>query len=111
MSVKNHHVPPTILRTPNTYMYPQQDKVGTQDRTTCQNISTQNSIDEKVQGACANLVETALGLMSLPCCMSVPTANQKAFDNVNTFSTTSVSGLHGCGLYHSYGLQQCDSVV
>jgi len=51
-------------------------------------------------------VDTALGLMSDPCCISVPTQNQKLLDNVNVFSTVSVSGLHGWGLYHSYGLNR-----
>ena len=41
------------------------------------------------------LVEMALGLTSQPCCMSVPTANQKLLERVNTFSTTSESPLHG----------------
>ena len=49
-------------------------------------------------------VLTARGLISDPCCISVPTQNHKLLDNVNVFSTVSVSGLHGCGLYHSYGL-------
>jgi len=51
-------------------------------------------------------VDTARGLMSEPCCIRVPTQNQKLLDNVNVFSTVSVSGLHGCGLYHSYGLNR-----
>ena len=50
------------------------------------------------------LVLTARGLTSDPCCINVPTQNHKLLDNVNVFSTVSVSGLHGCGLYHSYGL-------
>lgn len=52
------------------------------------------------------LVDTARGFMSDPCCINVPTQNQKLFDNVNVFSTVSVSGLHGWGLYHSYGLKR-----
>ena len=40
-------------------------------------------------------VETAWGLMSEPCCMRVPTANQKLLDIVNMFSTMSLSVLHG----------------
>lgn len=40
----------------------------------------------------------------LPCCMRAPTPNQKLFSRVKLFSTTSESGLHGWGLYHSQGL-------
>ena len=40
-------------------------------------------------------VDTAWGLMSEPCCMRVPTANQNELDIVNMFSTMSLSVLHG----------------
>lgn len=40
----------------------------------------------------------------LPCCMRAPTPNQKLLSRVKLFSTTSESGLHGWGLYHSQGL-------
>ena len=69
MSVKNHHMPPTIR------------------------------------------VDTARGLMSEPCCISVPTANQNAFDSVKMFSSSALSGLHGCGLYHSYGLNRASTYI
>lgn len=40
-------------------------------------------------------------LNRIPCCMRAPTPNQKLFSKVKLFSTTSESGLQGCGLYHS----------
>lgn len=46
-------------------------------------------------------VEMARGLMSEPCCISVPTENQKLLDRSKVFCTVSVSGLQGWGLYHS----------
>lgn len=56
-------------------------------------------------------VDTALGLMSDPCCIKVPTANQNALDNVNMFSSTALSGLQGWGLYHSYGLNRAKTYI
>ena len=43
-------------------------------------------------------------LNRIPCCMRAPTPNQKLFSKVKLFSTTSESGLHGWGLYHSQGV-------
>ncbi len=40
----------------------------------------------------------------LPCCIRDPMLNQSELSRVNWFSTTSESGLHGFGLYHSYGV-------
>jgi len=43
--------------------------------------------------------------------MRVPTANQKLFDSVKMFSRTLLSGLQGCGLYHSYGLNRARTYI
>ena len=48
-------------------------------------------------------VEAALGLRSEPCCIRVPTANQKLFARVKSFWTTNPVSTHGWGLAHSIG--------
>lgn len=39
-----------------------------------------------------------------PCRMRAPIPNQKLFSKVKLFCTRVEDGLHGCGLYHSYGV-------
>lgn len=51
------------------------------------------------------------GFKSLPCCMRVPMVNQKLFDKENWFSTTSCPTWHGCGLFHSYGLNRATTNI
>jgi len=51
------------------------------------------------------------GFKSLPCCMRVPMVNQKLFDKENWFSTTSDPAWHGCGLFHSYGLNRATTNI
>ena len=49
------------------------------------------------------LVEAARGLRSEPCCISVPTANQKLLASVKSFWTVVPVSMQGCGLAHSTG--------
>ena len=51
------------------------------------------------QKMATNLVLPAFGVMSDPCCMRLPTVNQKLFSSENWFSTSSASLLHGWALY------------
>ena len=44
-----------------------------------------------------------LGLRSDPCCMSVPTVNQKLLASVKSFWTTNPVSTQGCGADHSAG--------
>ena len=53
-----------------------------------------------------HLVECTLGLSPLPCLRNVPVINQKLLLTLNWFSTMSLSPRHGCGLFHSYGLNR-----
>ena len=53
-----------------------------------------------------HLVKCTLGLSPLPCLRNVPVINQKLLLTLNWFSTMSLSPRHGCGLFHSYGLNR-----
>jgi hypothetical protein len=50
-----------------------------------------------------HLLYTHMGAISVPCCMKLPMVNQRLFCNVNWFSNSSGSSMHGYGLCHSYG--------
>ena len=47
---------------------------------------------------------TYLGERSLPCCIKDPIVNHIELIRLNSFTKTSGSSVHGCGLSHSYGL-------
>ena len=49
------------------------------------------------------LVEAARGFRSDPCCIRVPTVNQKLFARVKSFCTTNPVSTQGWGLDHSIG--------
>jgi len=44
-----------------------------------------------------------MGAISVPCCIMLPIANQKAFFIVNWLSSVSGSSMQGYGLFHSAG--------
>lgn len=46
---------------------------------------------------------TYFGAISEPCCKNAPVVNQKELFNVNWFSSSSGSSIHGYGLSHSVG--------
>lgn len=50
----------------------------------------------------------SLTVTYIPCCMRAPTPNQKLFSKVKLFCIRVEDGLHGCGLYHSYGVNLKD---
>ena len=50
-----------------------------------------------------------LGLRSDPCCMRVPTVNQKLLARVKSFCTTYPVSTQGCGADHSFGENLCNN--
>lgn len=51
-----------------------------------------------------NVTTVTLNVNQLPCRMRAPMPNQKLLSRVKLFCMSVEEGLHGCGLYHSYGV-------
>ena len=79
--VKNHQIPPTILVEAA--------------------LKYSDTIHQSFHLLC--LIFHYLGLRSDPCCMRVPTVNQKLLARVKSFCTTYPVSTQGWGADHSFG--------